>query len=65
VLALCIGAGMNYSQTQRALEISGLAPLYPKNERDVRIAIAINHGLDNVMEVNDILYEFGQELIKI
>ncbi len=65
VLALCIGAGMNYTQTQRALEISGLAALYPKDERDVRIAIAINQGMENVMEVNDLLYGFGLELIKI
>jgi DNA-binding phage protein len=65
VLALCIGAGMNFSQTQRGLEISGLAPLYPKNERDVRISIAINQGIDDVAEINRILDSFHLTLLNI
>lgn len=59
ILALCIASKMNYRQTQRALEISKAAPLYPRNERDVRIAIAINSGICDVIKVNLLLDEYG------
>ena len=59
ILALCIASGMSYKQTQRALEISGSAPLYPRDERDVRIAIAINSGMQDVLQVNLLLDEYG------
>ena len=35
VLRLCMGAGLTLRQTTRALELSGNAPLYPKNRRDI------------------------------
>lgn len=59
VLALCIAAELDYAQTQKALEIAGLAPLYPRSERDVRIAIAINNGMNRVIMVNLMLDEYG------
>lgn len=59
VIALCIGAGLNYSQTQRGLEIAKAAPLYPKDARDVRIAVAINSGLKDVTQVNLLLDQYG------
>ncbi len=65
VIALCIGAGMNYSQTQRGLEIAKAAPLYPKDERDVRIAVAINNGIRNVTEVNLLLDQCGVEPLHV
>ena len=42
VLRLCIGAGLSMRETTRALELSQLAPLYPKNRRDIIISVAIN-----------------------
>ena len=65
VIALCIGAEMNYSQTQRGLEIAKAAPLYPKDERDVRIAVAINKGIRSVTEVNLLLDQCGVEPLKV
>ncbi len=59
ILALCIASEMNYRQTQQALEIAGSAPLYPRDPRDVRIAIAINSGMHDVMNVNLLLDEYG------
>lgn len=59
ILALCIGAQMSYSQTQQGLEIGNVAPLYPKDERDVRIAVAINSGVCDVTKINLILDEYG------
>lgn len=55
IIALCIGAGMNYDETNRALKIAKAGILYPKDERDARIAIAINNNVGSVIEVNLIL----------
>ena len=65
VIALCIGARMNYSQTQRGLEIAKVAPLYPKDERDVRIAVAINNGINDVTEVNLLLDQCGVDALHV
>ena len=59
ILALCIASEMSYRQTQQALEIAGAAPLYPRDPRDVRIAIAINGGMHDVMNVNLLLDEYS------
>lgn len=59
VIALCIAAGMNFSETNRGLKKAGFAPLYPKDERDVYIAICINEKISSVTEVNLRLYDNG------
>ncbi len=63
-LALCIGAGMNCRQINRALKITRHGALYPKNERDARIIIEINKGIDSVLKLNLILEEEKLEIIK-
>ena len=59
VLALCIGSGMNFTETNRALESLKLSPLYPRDERDVRIAVCINQGICDVTQVHLLLDEHG------
>lgn len=63
IIALCIGAGMNVSECNRALKIAKEGVLYPKNERDARIIIAINSGITKVMDINIILDNEGLELL--
>ena len=58
VIALCVAAGMSYAQTQKSLELSSAAPLYPRDPRDVRIAIAINKGIRDVTELNLLLDQY-------
>ena len=65
VIALCVASGMDYASTQKSLELSGLAALYPRNPRDVRIAIAINKGLQDVMELNLLLDQYNLEPLDI
>jgi len=65
VIALCVASEMTYKETQRALEISGLAPLYPRDERDVRIATAINRGVNDVMNINLMLDEHGLQALDV
>lgn len=59
VIAICIGLGATFSQTNRALELVKHSPLYPKDERDARIAIAINQGLNSVTDINIMLEQQG------
>lgn len=59
VIALAVGLGLDYGETQRALELAGKAPLYPKDVRDVKIAVLINKGVCTVMKMNMMLEEQG------
>lgn len=59
IIAICIGLGATYSQTNRALELVKHSALYPKDERDARIAIAINQGINNVTDINIMLEQQG------
>ena len=63
ILALCIAAGMNFAETDRALELAGERRIYPKDERDARIAVMINHGVHNVTDVNMMLDSYGLETL--
>ena len=59
VLALCIGAGMNFDQMQRALYLSKQPPLDPRDERDVRIVVAVNNRVKDVLKLNILLESKG------
>ena len=65
IIALCIACGMSFSETNRALEISGTGILYAKNERDIRIAICINNHLLDVTRVNLYLEEHGVPILNV
>lgn len=59
VIAICIGLGASFSQVNKALELVKHSALYPRDERDARIAIAINKGYKSVMDVNIMLEKNG------
>lgn len=65
IIALCIGACMNYEETNKALEIGGYCRLNPKDERDVRIAVAINTRQYDVVKLNDRLVKNHLQPLKI
>lgn len=52
VIAICIGLRASFTQINRALELVKHSALYPRDERDARIAIAVNQGVKTVTEVN-------------
>lgn len=60
VLRLCIAAGLTLRETTRALELSGNAPLYPKNRRDIILTVAINQNA-TVDDANLLLFKYGEE----
>ena len=59
VLCLCIGAQMNISETNRALELTNNAALYPKNTKDAIIIKHINREDWSVANINSELHEYG------
>lgn len=59
VIAMCIGLRASFSQINRALELVKHSALYPRDERDARIAIAVNQGVRTVTEVNLMLEKNG------
>ena len=61
LLRIFIAMGMTLKETQRALTLYGLAPLYAKNKRDVVIIIALNKDVSSVDTVNEWLNENGEE----
>lgn len=63
VIALCIGAGMNLQEMQLGLDIARTGRLLYFDERDVRIAAAVNSGITRVVEINMILSEHNLRLI--
>ena len=60
LLRIFIAMKMTLKETQRALELYGLAALYPKKKRDAVIIIAINKGISWVDTVNEWLAEHGE-----
>lgn len=60
VLRLCLAAGLSLRETTRALELSGNAPLYPKNRRDIILTVSVNQSA-SVDDTNLLLYKYGEE----
>jgi len=52
VLALCIAAGMKYSEVNRGLKIAHQGILYPRVERDARIIVCVNKGIKDIVKLN-------------
>ena len=65
VIAICIGLGASFNQTNRALELVKHSALYPRDERDARIAIAINQGIRKVTDVNLMLEQHGLQPLDV
>lgn len=56
VISLCLAAGMNYEETQRALTLADHGKLYPRRSEDSVIIFAIEQRL-SVLQTNELLYE--------
>ncbi len=63
IIALCLAAGLTISETQRALELTKQGILYSKNRRDAILIFCINRRITNHMDVNELLDQFGENLL--
>ena len=55
ILRLCLAAGFSMSETQKALILYGMAPLYVLLPRDIVFLTAIQHGIREVHQVNELM----------
>lgn len=60
IICLCIGAKFSVEDTNKALQIGGYAPLYPKTQRDSIIIYGI-HNSYTVWKINEDLFRHGQD----
>jgi hypothetical protein len=56
LISLCSGMQLTLEQTQQLLKYAGLAPLYPKNERDCIIITGISSNAP-VYKINEMLFD--------
>lgn len=55
ILRICYAIGMNLEETQRAITLYGMAPLYARIPRDAVLMIAFNQHKGTVLDVNALL----------
>lgn len=55
IIRLCYAAGMNLDETQKALTLYGMAPLYARIPRDAVLMIAFNQHKGSILDVNALL----------
>ena len=64
IIALCIGLGLNLSETQKALKIARCGELYSKDTRDAIIMYYINIEKWDIMEINNSLHDHNLKTIE-
>ena len=62
LLGLVFGMKLNFDEAQQLLKSAGYAPLYAKRSFDCIIIYSLVKGYD-LMETNDLLYYYGEDLI--
>ena len=55
VIRICYATGMSLEETQKALTLYGMAPLYARIPRDAVLMIAFNQHKGSVLDVNALL----------
>ena len=61
IIKLCLAGHFNLDETNRALELYKMSPLYPRITRDICIIIAINNRIYDISKVDDFLTEQREE----
>lgn len=61
IIRLCLGASLSLDETQRALKIYGMSPLYPRIPRDSVLMVAFNSHIYNIQEVNSLLAQNNEQ----
>lgn len=64
ILRICYATGMTLDETQKALTLYGMAPLYARIPRDAVLMIAFNQHKGNVLDVNALLTEHKMPILK-
>ena len=64
ILRICYATGMTLDETQKALTLYGMAPLYARISRDAVLMVAFNQHTGNILDVNALLSSHKQPTLK-
>lgn len=64
ILRLCLGARFSLNETQRALRIYGMSPLYARIPRDAVLMAAFSNGIMELADVNELLLKSRVDPLK-
>ena len=64
ILRLCYAAEFTLEETQKALRLYRMTPLYARVDRDALLIIAFNTRPGSVLDVNRLLKENGMEILR-
>lgn len=64
IIRLCLGACFSLEETQRALKIYGMSPLYARLPRDAVLISLISAKKYEIADVNEMLARNGQPLLR-
>lgn len=65
IIRFCIAGHFSLEETNRALKLYGMTPLYARNKRDVCIILAINNRKFDLAQIDDLLQEQGCERLSV
>lgn len=63
ILRLCVAGHFSLTETNKALKLYGMNPLYAKVARDACLIVAINNRIYDVSEIDELLKEQGFETL--
>lgn len=63
ILRICFGAHLTLEETQRALKIYGMSPLYPKFSRDAILIVAFSSNINDLTEINRLLSQNSEKTL--
>ncbi len=64
IIKMCLAGRFTLEETQRALKIYGMSPLYARFPRDAVLIVAVNSGRYEPADVNRMLRKNGQGMLK-
>ena len=64
IIRLCYAGDFTLTETQRALKLYGMAPLYARIKRDALLITAFNEKKKNIIDLNHYLKKNGEKPLK-
>ena len=61
ILRILLAAGLKLDETNRALKLYGMSPLYPRIKRDAVLIMAIHAGKSSIEDVNALLQKYDMD----
>lgn len=64
IIRLCYAGNFTLNETQRALKLYGMAPLYARIKRDALLMVAFNEHEGNILDLNHYLKINGEKPLR-